>query len=197
MNEETIGANIRRRREQAGRTLTELANHASLTKGALSKIERGKGSPAISTVLRIAQALGCSLAELFAEAEVSLPFAFTRSGEGQIITRDGSRFGYSYEALALDMKQKLAEPFVLTIQPGDPQGVFHHQGQEFIYVLSGQMEFSIGDQKLRMRRGDSVYFDSSQTHNTRIIGNKPATFLCLFVQGNAPVKATHTVRRKS
>ena len=196
MTEQTIGANIRRRREEAGRTLTELASQASLTKGALSKIERGKGSPAISTVMRIAQALGCTLSELFAEAEVSLPFAFTRSGEGRIITRDGSRFGYSYEALALDMKQKRVEPFVLTIRPGDPQGVFHHHGQEFVYMLSGQMEFGIGEQRLRMRRGDAVYFDSSHTHSTRIIGKRPAKFLCLFVQGNEPAKTSHANRRK-
>ena len=197
MNEQTIGANIRCRREEAGLSLTELACQASLTKGALSKIERGKGSPAIATVLRIAGVLKCTLSELFAEAEASLPYVFTRCGEGQIITRDGTRFGYSYEALALAMNHKAAEPFLLTIRPGDPQGDFHHGGQEFIYMLSGRMEMSIGEQRLRMRRGDALYFDSSRPHSTRIIGKRPARFVCLFIQGAQPAKISHSRRRPS
>ena len=94
-------------------------------------------------------------------------------------------FGYSYEALALDMKQKAAEPFLLTIQPGDPQGEFHHAGQEFIYMLSGQMEFTVGEENIRLGPGDSLYFDSSISHGTHIIGKRPATFLCLFLQEQA------------
>lgn len=186
MNEETLGATIRRRREQAGLTLTVLACRAKLTKGALSKIETGKGSAAIATIFRIAEALGSSLAELFAESESSVPYVLTRCNEGRIITRDGSRFGYSYEALALDMKRKTMEPFLLTIRPGDPPGAFEHGGQEFIYMLSGQMEMTIGPQKLRLRRGDSLYFDSSLTHGTRLVGKRPARFLCCFIQGANP-----------
>jgi transcriptional regulator with XRE-family HTH domain len=183
MNEKSIGTNIRRRREEVGLTLTELARRAGLTKGALSKIETGKGSPAIATILRIAEALDATLSELFAESEASLAYALTRCGAGKIIARDGSRFGYSYESLALDVKNKGMEPFLLTIRPGDPQGVFHHGGQEFIYMLSGQMEFTIGRQKLRLRRGDALYFDPSLEHTTRVVGKTPARFLCCFIRG--------------
>ena len=95
------------------------------------------------------------------------------------------------------MKRKAAEPFLLTIQPGDPQGEFHHQGQEFIYMLSGQMEFTIGDQRLRLGRGDSLYFDSSIVHSTRILGKRPAQFLCLFLQENKPATSPHSRRRKT
>jgi transcriptional regulator with XRE-family HTH domain len=197
MTEETIGGNIRTRREQAGLTLTELAARAGLTKGALSKIETGRGSAAIATILRIAEALGIPLAELFADSEQSAPYVLTRSGQGKILTRDGSRFGYSYEALALDMKHKAAEPFLLTIQPGDPQGEFHHHGQEFIYMLSGQMEFTIGDDLLRLGRGDSLYFDSAILHSTRILGKRPAQFLCLFIQENKPATSPRSQRRKT
>ena len=196
VDEKTIGANIRRRREEARLTLTQLASRANLTKGALSKIETGKGSPPIATIMRIAEAMGTTLAELFVEADSSVPYILTRADEGRIITRDGSRFGYSYEALALDMPTKVMEPFLLTIQPGDPPGVFHHGGQEFIYMLSGQMEISVGEKKLRLRRGDSLYFDPSHTHNTRIIGKKPARFLCCFIREGHPPAASRSHRRK-
>ena len=195
MNEKTIGANIRRRREVTGLSLTELARQANLTKGALSKIETGKGSPAISTVLRIAEALEATLADLFAESEGSAPYVLTRSGEGRIISRDGSRFGYSYESLALDMKHKAMEPFLLTIRPGDPQGVFHHGGQEFIYLLSGQMEITVGEHRLRLRRGDALFFDPSHTHSTRILGKRPARFVCCFIQDFKSPEAARSSRR--
>lgn len=197
MTEKTIGANIRRHRAQMGLTLTELAARSGLTKGALSKIETGQGTAAIATILRIAEALGIPLAELFADSEESAPYVLTRAGQGRILTRDGSRFGYSYEALALDMKRKAIEPFLLTIRPGDPQGEFHHRGQEFIYMLSGQMEFTIGDDRLRLGRGDSLYFDSSLAHSTRIIGKRPARFLCLFIQENNPSTSPRSNRRKT
>jgi transcriptional regulator with XRE-family HTH domain len=197
MDEITIGTNIRRRRERLALTLTELARQANLTKGALSKIETGKGSPAIATMLRIAKALGTSLSELFAEEETPAPYAFTPNGQGQVITRDGSRFGYAYQALALSMKNKAVEPFLLTIRPGDPPGVFHHEGQEFIYMLSGLMEFSIGQQKLRLSRGDALYFDSSHKHSTHILGKKPATFLCLFIPKDRPADSTGPRRKKT
>jgi transcriptional regulator with XRE-family HTH domain len=96
MTEATIGGNIRSLREKAGLTLTDLAARAGLTKGALSKIETARGSAAIATILRIAEALGVPLAELFAESEESPPYVLTRNGQGKILTRDGSRFGYSY-----------------------------------------------------------------------------------------------------
>ena len=67
ISEQTIGANIRRRREAAGLTVTALARRAGLTKGTVSKIETGKVSPPISTLLRIAQAVDAPLAEFFAE----------------------------------------------------------------------------------------------------------------------------------
>lgn len=182
IDEQTIGANIRKRRESAGLTVTALARRAGLAKGTVSKIETGKASPPISTLLRIAQAVGAPLAEFFSEPETPVPFALTRAGKGRIITRDGSRFGYSYEGLALEMKRKGAEPFLLTIRPGDPQGMFKHGGEEFIYILSGQMEFCVGRQKMLLGRGDALYFDPSQPHTTRIVGNKPARFLCLFIE---------------
>jgi transcriptional regulator with XRE-family HTH domain len=197
MNEKTIGANIRRRRVEAGFTLTELAERASLTKGTLSKIETGKVSPPISTILRIAEPLGTALSELFTESEASVPYVLTRRGQGKIVSRNGSRFGYSYEALALELRHKAMEPFLLTIRPGDPQGVFQHGGQEFIYMLSGQIDFCVGEQALRLRRGDALYFDPSLPHSTRIVGKKPATFLCLFVQGAHPPRISRSSRRKT
>ncbi|MFA9480280.1 helix-turn-helix domain-containing protein [Phycisphaerales bacterium AB-hyl4] len=185
MDERIIGSNIRTLREHAGLTLTALAAEADLSKSTLSKIETGQVSAPISTLLRIAEALHLPLAEFFSEPGVDPPYVLTRKGAGPIITRDGSRFGYAYEALAPEMPRKRAEPFLLTIQPGDPVGEFRHGGQEFIYMLAGRLAFTVGNDELVLRPGDALYFNPRQVHTTRVVSKTPARFLCLFIQDEA------------
>jgi transcriptional regulator with XRE-family HTH domain len=194
MNEQTIGEQIRRLRQRSGLTLTALARDAGLTKSALSKIETGQISSPVSTLLRIAAALEVTISEFFVEAETNPPFALTRKGQGRLIARDGSQWGYSHEALAAAMRHKIGEPFLLTIKPGDPKGRFQHDGQEFIYMLSGRMEFSVGDNHFQLHPGDSLYFDPNHVHTTRVYGKQPARFVCIFMQAmpKQPRKGTRS-----
>lgn len=189
VNEQSIGANIRELRVQARQSLTDLARAAGMTKGSLSKIETGCISAPISTLMRLADAMGVRLAEFFAEPDGHPAYALTRRGKGRLISRDGSRFGYSYEALASGMPGKGAEPFMLTVRPGDPVGRFQHGGQEFIYMLSGTLAFTVADEELTLRAGDALYFDPAVGHATRVVGKMPARFLCVFIQNDTATRA--------
>lgn len=182
MNEQAIGQNIRELRVRAGLTLTTVARKAQLAKSSLSKIETGQTSPPISTLIRIAKAISVPISDFFAAEHSKPSFAMTRKGKGQVVTRTGSKFGYSYESLALGKPHKYVEPFLLTIGPDDPPGEFHHSGQEFIYMLSGTMDFDLGEEQFRLQKGDSLFFDSSILHRTRVVGKRPAKFLCIFIQ---------------
>jgi len=195
LDEGIIGANIRAWREQMKLTVTELARQTGLSKSTVSKIETGQVSSPISTLIRIAQAMGMPLAEFFVEPRNDPPYVLTRKGEGAIITRDGSGIGYSYEALAPEMRHKLVEPFVLTMQPGDPEGVFQHNGQEFIYMLSGQVVITIAGEEALLRPGDSLYFDSSLKHKMRVNGKRPARFVDVYVQEKKPGSALRRARK--
>ena len=182
MDERTVGDNIRRIRKAAGLTVTELARNAQLTKSALSKVENGQVSSPIATLMRIAEALDVPLTEFFVEEPATRPLVLTRKGEGTVIARDGSRFGYAYQALASGLRDKHAEPFLLTIRPGDPAGRFQHGGEEFIYMLAGRMEFTVGDERFTLRAGDSLYFDPANEHTTKVLGKRPAEFICVFIK---------------
>ena len=182
MNERMIGANIRSLRLKAGLTIFELAKKSDLTKGALSKIENGQSSPPISTLMRIAEGIELPLAMFFVATDEDPSYTLTRKGAGRVVTRDGSRYGYCYEALAMEMRQKYVEPFILTVNPKDPVARFHHWGQEFVYVLVGRLEFTIGEETLKLAPGDSLFFDSAQVHSFRALGKPPARFLCVFIQ---------------
>ena len=188
MDESTIGANIRRMREAAGLTVTAVARDAQLTKSTLSKIENGRVSSPIATLMRIADAMGVPVAEFFTEPRKEPDTVFTPRGQGKVITQDGTRFGYAYEALALERSHKLADPFLLTIQPTDPQGEFRHGGEEFLYMVSGHVRATVGDKQYYLKPGDSLYFDPNQIHFFQALRKKQARFLCLLIHKEHPVR---------
>ena len=184
MEQQKIADRIRKLRREAGLTLTGAAEKADLNKASLSKIETGQVSPPISTLMRIAKVLSVSITDFFVDDDPQPVYVLTRKNQGSLVSQAGSKFGYNYEALALEKFGKAVEPFLLTIAPTDPPGEFHHLGQEFIYMLSGRMEFTIDDERLILRPGDSLYFDSNHVHKTRILGKRPAKFICVFIQSS-------------
>jgi len=185
MNEQIIAKRIRKIRLARGLTLTEAAKRSELTKSALSKIETAQISPPISTMIRIAKALGVALLEFFIDEDNTPVCVYTPKNARQVVNQEGSNFGYRYEALALNKRNKYVEPFILTIEPGDPPGEFYHKGQEFIYMLEGAMEFTVGDNTYRLKPGDSIYFDSEIKHKTQVIGKKTVKFVAVFIQDAA------------
>jgi len=182
MNEQSLGENIRTIREKAQLTLTLVAEAAGITKSTMSKIEKGRISSPISTLMRIAEALNVTLADLFAEPGGTKPYCLTRSGEGKTILRDGNKFGYAYESLMSGGGGKAAQAFVLTIHPDDPQGSFSHEGEEFIYMLSGKLVFTIAGEAMELEAGDSLHFESHHRHTTKALGSEPARFVCVFIR---------------
>jgi len=181
INEKIIGENIRSIRKQAGITLDALAEKIGITKSALSKIETGKTSTPVATLLRIARSLSVDITNFLLTRERRPVYALTRKGFGQIVTRSGSKLGYTYEDLAHDLVEKLAEPFLCTIAKNDKIGGFQHAGEEFVYILSGKIQYTIGEEKLVLAAGDSLYFDSSIVHSIKALSDSPVKLLFLMI----------------
>lgn len=173
MLEEQIGWRIRKLRESKRLTLANLAERTGLSKALLSKIENGKVSSPVSTLLLIAEALKVSLSYLVDrdEQRPNSKFLLVRRGERLKLDRGTEKFGFSYEMLAQEKADKLMEPAVLIVENRRKNAVtFTHPGEELIYVLEGRMEFVYGGQKLVMDAGDSIYFDGDVPHGGRNIG---------------------------
>jgi mannose-6-phosphate isomerase-like protein (cupin superfamily) len=83
---------------------------------------------------------------------------------------------------AIGMGSKPAQSFLRTISPGDKKGNFKHGGHEFIDMLSGDIAFTIGEEKLGLHAGYSLYFDLTHTHTLKLLHKKPARFPCLFIE---------------
>jgi quercetin dioxygenase-like cupin family protein len=154
-------------------TLERLAQVTGFTKGYLSKIENAVKVPPIGSLARIAQALDADMSYFFqspgktGQADVSL----VRSRERQPVVRGGTAFGYDYASLAHDRRDKNMEPFLFTFPRRIESHVhFEHEGEEFVFVLAGKVEFEVAGEKYILEKGDSFYFDASQPHKGRAIG---------------------------
>jgi transcriptional regulator with XRE-family HTH domain len=164
---QSVGGRIARLRADRRMTLDRLAQVTGFTKGYLSKIENGRKVPPIATLSRIAQALQPEIGSFFRSERraVAREVTVVRANERQTVLRGGSAFGYDYVGLALKRVHKRMDPFIFTFPPRiDKHVFFEHRGEEFLFVLSGTVKFQVGDERFTLRKGDSIYFDSSVPH---------------------------------
>ena len=172
-----------------GLSLEELARRSGLTKSYLSKLERGLSQPSIASVLKLSRAFGVSADKLLSETPQGDRIVFVRKDERVPFSRVEGRAGYAYEAIAAHRIDKAMTPFVMRppTRSAAELDLVTHAGEEFVFVISGEMEIVFADRSFRMQAGDSVYFDASIPHRSRSLGDVPAE--ALVVVGAAPAGA--------
>ncbi len=182
MNLVELAQRIRAFRLERRLTLDDVASRAGLTPGWLSKVENFRITPSLPALAKIAEALGVSTADLVAGLDNKPALVVVRANERKVVERDRSRENTTvYEALAHKRPNRAMDPFLLTIPPGVArEKPLAHDGEEFLMVQQGTIEFEFDDQSEVLRQGDAVYFDSSVPH--RIINSykRPAVVLCVF-----------------
>lgn len=178
--ESEIGSNIRNIRKSKGLILDELAHKSGISKGYLSKVENSDKAPPVSTLLNIAKSLGVSISDLFGETGKTESFSLVKKDERQIMARDGTVFGYSYETLAHKYPHKHMEPHILTIPANISKSpLFQHKGEEMLLAIKGTMRFLYGEDEYLLEEGDCIYFDSGIPHRGIPIGDEEVQ--CLIV----------------
>lgn len=177
-----IGEKIRELRKKAGFVLQDLSDRTGLSKPLLSQIEKGVVSPPIATLLKISRALNVSIGFFFQDSDPEEKVALVRKDESQVI--DSRHFGreesgYYYEALAYKKSKKNMEPFLVEFKRKKVEKLsyFSHEGEEFIYLLEGALEFRTEEQQYLLYPGDSLYFESSIPHAYRAMGRRNAKAL--------------------
>ncbi len=182
MDEKIICKNIRKLRKQNQLTLEELARLTGLTKGYLSKVERSDKAPPYSTLNKIAGAMGVAVTNILGqdiEPLEDVRIVFKKKDQGSIINATSQLTGYDYEVLGAEKPGKNMEPFII-YSPFDIKKMYSHQGEEFIYILDGKLEFVYGERTFIMEQGDNVYFDSCVPHGGRSLGEKKAKLLVVI-----------------
>lgn len=174
INEADIGRRVKALRNAKRVTLEDLAQQTGFTKGYLSKVEKSEKSPPVSTLGILARALGVSISNLLGEDDQTTSICLVKKDERPKIIRTGTSVGYSYEAVAQNFKNKMMDPFILTLPVHAKKQIrYQHAGQEILFVLEGTMKFHHGKEIIIAEEGDCVYLDSGIPHFGESVGDKP------------------------
>lgn len=175
-----LGLRVRELRKARNWTLEQAAQQAGLARSTLSKIENGQMSPTFDAVRKLATGLNISIPQLFTapkDARVLGRRSVTRAGQGKRhITAT-----YEHEILAGDITQKAMLPYRATVRAramDEFDGWVRHDGEEFMYVLTGAIVFYTEFyEPVEMRRGDSSYYDATMGHNVISTSDEDAVIL--------------------
>ena len=184
-----VGEKIKQLREEQGLSLQRLAEKTGFSTAVLSQIETHMVSPSLGNLIKLAHAFGVAVGYFLTEGEGE-PFAIVRKDERKVVSRyaskEGVSYGYSYESLGAEMKGRHMEPFIVTLEPaatGHTEKMSSHEGEEFIFVLEGEMEVKLGGHTDILKPGDSIYYHSRIPHLVRCHQQKVTRILAVLFAG--------------
>jgi transcriptional regulator with XRE-family HTH domain len=175
-----LGKKIKKLRHEQNRSLSDIADVCGFSKSLLSKIENGKTVPPIATLIKIAEALGTKVSVLLDDHEQMGTIHTTKDTSLKNLVK--TEKGYSFFAFAVERSEKLMQPFLFVARRNENKNnIFSHTGEEFIYVLEGQMKYRVGNSEYFLGPGDSLYFDSIEEHTLEPI-TEEVKYLAVFTQ---------------
>jgi len=181
-----IGNKVRELRQKNRFTLQDLAIKTGLSKPFLSQIENDHVVPPIATLLKLARALTVGMGFFFQDEIGSDKISITRQRERIRVERrphqEKGEVDYIYIALETKKTNKNMEPFLVEFPIRDTEDMvfMSHEGEEFLYVTEGSVEFRTVDRVETLEAGDSIYFESDISHSFRCVSETPAKALAVI-----------------
>jgi transcriptional regulator with XRE-family HTH domain len=184
-DQDGLGMRLKRIRTNSRLTLQQVSERTQVARSTLSKIENGQLSPTYDILQKIAHGMEIDIVELFGPGKADTPSAcrsITRSGMGKKLATNE----YLYEALATDLKHKQIFPLrtkIIARTFEEFGGWVRHDGEEFIFVLSGTIKvFTEFYTEEMLGPGDSIYFDSRMGHACVSLSEEPAEILWICTE---------------
>lgn len=173
-----IGERLRDLREARNISMRTLAARSGLSANALSMIERGKASPSVSTLYKLADALGISITSFFATDTDRKQVVFLKSDERPHVSFSRGVF----EGLGGEQFVGRVEPFMLTLENSANSGprTMTHTGHEFVFCLRGELEYQVERQIYHLEAGDSLLFAANLKHKWKNPGRTVATAIIII-----------------
>ena len=176
-----IAGRLRSMGESLEISIEKAAHACDVSVADYSKYESGEADIPVGVLHRMARHFGFDITTLLTGEEPHMhTFSLTRKGRGVTVQR---RQSYNYESLASNFVNRKADPYYMIVEPKeDPEITLNaHPGQEFNYVLEGQLKVVIGENELILHPGDSVYFDSAIPHGMQAMNGRVARFLAVVL----------------
>ena len=155
-----VGHKIKGIRESKNLTIEEISERSGLSAEQILSIENDENLPSLGPLIKIARALGVRL--------------------GTFIATD-ARKHMEYHPLAQQKAGRHMEPFVIDINPEDTPNfqLSEHEGEEFIYVMNGEVEIVYGKDTYTLKEGDSIFYDSIVKYHVHGAPGKSAKILAV------------------
>ena len=171
-----MGMRVKKARESRGLSIFDLYLRTDIDVDLLSQIEEGKVVPPLGTVIKLAKAFDLKMG-YFISGEGAKAYTIVRRDDRKVTSRYDSgkekHHGYEYESLAPHKTDRTMEPFLVTLEPSETEEERStHDGQEFIFVVHGEMEVRLGEEIHILEPGDSIYYDSTVPHLVKCHGKK-------------------------
>jgi len=180
----SVGARIKAVRETKALSLQDVAQRTGFSELTITQIETGQILPPLGDMVKLARALEMKMGYLLVQGE-SKPYTIVYKKNRKTVSRYGSqktlRYGYTYESLAPEKKERNMEPFLVTLEPtSKDESPSTHDGEEFIFVLAGEIEVILGEKREILSPEDSIYYDSTLPHRVRALGDQSARILAVL-----------------
>jgi transcriptional regulator with XRE-family HTH domain len=169
---ESLGARLRARRKAIGKTMQQVADEASLTIGFISQIERGISTPSLASLYNVAKALDASVDMFVSRKPERTHSVVSHAGRRQTYKIDGtSRF---YEFLERGFPEAKLNACLSHVPPGHASEMMSHEGEDFVYLVAGEMLYEVDGVAYNLKAGDTLHFDSRKPHRGTNIGAETA-----------------------
>ncbi|MCQ2387372.1 MAG: XRE family transcriptional regulator [Clostridia bacterium] len=168
-----IGEKIKDLRLSCELTQEELADRCELTKGYISQLENDLTSPSIATLIDILSALGTDLKEFFSDEESEEKVVFNKNEFVEKITDE-----YTLNWLVPNAQKNAMEPVLMELNPNSSSDEdFPHEGEEFGYVIKGEIVLLLGKRRVKVKKGESFYFTANKVHQVLNKSENKAEFI--------------------
>ena len=186
-NNTFVGSKIKGIRESKNLTIEEIAESSGLSVEQISSIENDQNLPSLGPLIKIARALGVRLGTFMDDNDALGPVvcrAEDRERDSSISFSNGAtdaRKHMEYHPLAQQKAGRHMEPFIIDINPSEQQEfkLSAHEGEEFIYVMDGEVEIEYGKEKYMLKEGDSIFYDSIVKHHVHGAPGKSGKILAV------------------
>ena len=178
-----LAQRIRDLRTARGLTLQKVSESVGFSKGLLSKIENCVVSPPVSTLAKLAEALDVPIGEFFEvndgkEATVFFPKDGRKSGPGR-----RSSSNYNYELLTPSRLRRQMQPVMVSVDGKTYKFALQdHPGEQFVFLVEGEMDYIVGGKQFSMQPEDCLYFDARLSHGPKLTRSQQARYLVVFTE---------------
>lgn len=182
-----IAEKLRGLRQRKSMGLAQLAEHTGLSAAMLSKLENARLVPTLPTLVRIATVFNVGLDYFFTDSRKRHVVALSRKEERIRFPAEGKarEAEYEFESLNFRASERKLHAFLAHFHgsPGARAADHYHPGVEFLYIMEGELEISIGTETYQLFAGDAIYFDSIQKHAYRRRGAGQCTAVVVTAGG--------------